>query len=56
MVVSMDGETVPCMFAPGLVVPSGSLPVFYRCGRGVCVDDYWGVGAWYDASVASFRE
>lgn len=56
MVVSMDGETVPCMFAPGLVVDSDGLPVFDRCGRGVCVDDYWGVGTWYDASVASFRE
>lgn len=54
--IMMDGKAVPYMFAPGLVVGRGSLPVFSRDDREVYVNGVWDGSPWYRASVVSFRE
>lgn len=54
--VVMDGETVPYLFAPGLVVDSHCSPVFGGDVHEVEVCAIHKALRWYSTSVVSFRE
>lgn len=54
--LAMNGETIPFMWATGLVVDSGRLPYFYRDSDGAFVRDYWGGCGWGGGSVVAFGE
>ncbi|HUC96491.1 MAG TPA: hypothetical protein VMR16_02375 [Candidatus Saccharimonadales bacterium] len=54
--VAMDGETIPYMLAPGLVVYSDDLPGFYRFDRVVYVTDSWDGAQGFNTSVVASRE
>lgn len=56
LATQIDYKKVPGLFAPGLVVGSGRLPVFHRDGHEVWVNDDWDDYRWDDCSVVSFTE
>jgi hypothetical protein len=54
--VAMDGETIPYLFASGLVVDSDGLPVFHCNSDGAYVHGSWDGRRWHTASMVAFRE
>lgn len=54
--ILMDGETVPYMFASGLVIDGSGLPGFSRYNHKVYVPYRWGDSRWYGTTMVAFRE